>query len=141
MRLTLFSAFTLNQMQGVGITAVSLLSVTIPLFLVFAIHSSANSGGPPSEPRASNKSKRGQVAEAVSRLILPGSILSLLLAPTAVAQPSFVAIKERYFSASYEEALTMLNRMKEGGPPPAADALEIEEYRALCLLALDRRPE
>jgi len=65
----------------------------------------------------------------------------LLLAPAAAAQLSFVEIRERYFSASFEEALTMLNRLKDGGPLPAADALEIEEYRVLCLLALDRLPE
>src|SRR5712692_4570748 len=86
--------------------------------------------------------KERLILTSACRPILSGSLLLLLLAPAAVAQLSFVEIiKERYFSASYEEALTMLNQRKDGGPLMASDALEIEEYRAMCLLALDRLPE
>jgi TonB family protein len=68
-------------------------------------------------------------------------LLLLPLARTAAAQPSLVDAKQLYFTASYEQSLAVLNRLKEGGPQPGADALGVEEYRAFCLVALGQSTE
>ncbi len=46
------------------------------------------------------------------------------------------AAKALYRSASYEAALVALN-----SPPPESDADEVDQYRALCLLGLNRAPD
>src|SRR5260370_1558368 len=86
---------------------------------------------PDVEPCILKESAWGHVAGTPCRLILSGSILLLLLAPAAAAQLSFVEIRERYFSASFEEALTMLNRLKDGGPPPPPDPPPLPHYPPL----------
>ncbi len=47
-------------------------------------------------------------------------------------------VKAQYEAAAYEDALTTLSR---AGEVTAGDAVEIEQYRALCLLALGRNAE
>jgi TonB family protein len=55
------------------------------------------------------------------------------LSTPAAAQDPLSQAKGLYDSASYSEALSVLNQVGN-----AADAVEVEKYRALCLLALDR---
>ncbi|MFB3854894.1 MAG: TonB family protein [Vicinamibacterales bacterium] len=54
-------------------------------------------------------------------------------------QDSFATARTLYASAAYEEALTMLDRLKPSAD--AASARGVAEYRAFCLLALDRKDE
>jgi TonB family protein len=62
-------------------------------------------------------------------------------ASAAVAQQDLAAAKELYTSAKYEEALAVLDRLKEAKPPSPEAALAVGQYRAMCLLALNRKDE
>jgi hypothetical protein len=53
------------------------------------------------------------------------------------AQESLQTAQALYASASYDEALAMLERLQKQ-PLPPSDALELQQNRALCLLALGR---
>lgn len=53
------------------------------------------------------------------------------------AQESLQTAQALYASASYDEALAMLERLEKQPLPPAA-AVELQQNRALCLLALGR---
>ncbi len=66
-------------------------------------------------------------------------LLAALLAPQTGAQDGLARAKELYLAASYEEALTALESVK----PPAGSAVALEtlQYRAFCLLALQRQDE
>jgi hypothetical protein len=60
--------------------------------------------------------------------------LAAVLAPRAAAgQEALAKAMSLYASAEYEEALAVLNRVEN-----ASDAVEVDQYRALCLLALGR---
>ena len=79
-------------------------------------------------------------------MIRPGlSVLLLLLmlaeAAPAGAQQDFAAAKDLYTAAKFEEALAVLGRLKEAEPGSPDAALGVEQYRAMCLLALNRRAE
>ncbi len=58
---------------------------------------------------------------------------------SAAAQDVLESVRELYASAEYEEALTALVRLKTD--PKARGAVEIDRYRALCLIALGRSAE
>jgi tetratricopeptide (TPR) repeat protein len=69
----------------------------------------------------------------------------IMLFVIAAAEESAVAgqnvlneVKAQYEAAAYEDALATLSR---AGEVTAGDAVEIEQYRALCLLALGRNAE
>lgn len=64
--------------------------------------------------------------------------LASVLAQGAPAAPlgDLAVVKSLYAAASYEEALTHLGQVD-----PAATTAELEQYRALCLLALGRTAE
>ena len=65
-------------------------------------------------------------------------MLAALLVPVQVfAQDSFAAARDLYASAAYDDALMVLNRLDISGRPPA-DRLQVNQYRAFCLLALRR---
>ena len=57
-----------------------------------------------------------------------------------VAQDSLTSARELYASAEYERALAALNRIRATGIANA-DVPTVEQYRALCLLALGRSTE
>lgn len=73
----------------------------------------------------------------------PGLVLWLLLffSPLAGAQDALSAARALYTSARYEEALGAFDAMKSHGVPTTAAALAVEQGRALCLLALDRKAD
>jgi hypothetical protein len=63
--------------------------------------------------------------------------LVALGAVPARAQDSVAAARERYVAAEYEDALAMLDRLKQQANGSIVQG-SIERYRAYCLLALDR---
>jgi len=69
------------------------------------------------------------------------AIVLLLIWPAVVrAQESIQAAQALYASASYDEALAVLDRLqKQPLPPP--DVRDVQQNRALCLLALGRTDE
>ena len=72
-------------------------------------------------------------------LTMAAVCLALLVgASSAEAQTQMASVRELYASASYEEALTILSNVGNGD---SATAIEAEQYRALCLLALGRYNE
>lgn len=63
----------------------------------------------------------------------------LLSSASAAAQDSLDPIRNLYASAEYEEALTAIGRLKSGAD--LGGVVEIDRYRALCLIALGRSAE
>ena len=57
------------------------------------------------------------------------------------AQDSLTAAKDLYASAAYEDALSTLTRLTEGGGAAPDIARQVDEYRAFCLYALGRTGE
>jgi tetratricopeptide (TPR) repeat protein len=56
----------------------------------------------------------------------------------AAAQTDLSEAKSQYEEAAYEDALTTLTKASASTP---ADRVQLEQYRALCLIALGRLPE
>ena len=79
----------------------------------------------------------------MSRPVLSALLLLLSLAGAAPAgaQQELAAAKDLYTAAKYEEALAALDRLKEAKPASPDAALGVEQFRAMCLLALNRRAE
>lgn len=73
-----------------------------------------------------------RVCSALALIVIAGAPLG--------AQESLSAARDLYASASYDEALAMLNRLQPAGDA-ADDRRAINQYRAFCLLALGRVPE
>jgi tetratricopeptide (TPR) repeat protein len=71
----------------------------------------------------------------VSAIVL---LLAFAIASPVFAEDSLDAARQLYAAAAYDEALAMLNRLH--GESDAA-APELEQERALCLLALNRVPD
>jgi hypothetical protein len=53
----------------------------------------------------------------------------------AFGEDTLAAAKDLYGAAAYQDALSMLDRLKAAGPPAEA-AQEIDKYRAFCLFAI-----
>ena len=71
---------------------------------------------------------------AVRSLIV--AVLLVAVAPgPAAAEDSLDTARQLYAAAAYDEALAMLDRLNSGSDAPAP---ELEQERALCLLALNR---
>jgi tetratricopeptide (TPR) repeat protein len=68
-----------------------------------------------------------RLAFVVLLLVAPPSVLS------AAAQSGLDEAKAQYAAAAYEEALSTLTRLADGA---SVDRIEVEQYRALCLMAL-----
>jgi TonB family protein len=68
-----------------------------------------------------------------------GSLVAafVLMGTVASAQNDLSTARDLYASAAYDEALTLLNRLRSSDHPPT-DKRAIEQYRAFCLLALGR---
>ena len=63
----------------------------------------------------------------------------LLSSASAAAQDSLDPVRNLYASAAYEEALTAIGRLKSNAD--FGGVVEIDRYRALCLIALGRSAE
>jgi len=71
----------------------------------------------------------------------PAALFVLMLWPgTTWCQESVQMAQTLYASASYDEALAVLERLQQARPQPA-DVIVINRQRALCLLALGRPQE
>jgi TonB family protein len=64
----------------------------------------------------------------------------LAIVPTAAAQDMLASARAQYTSAEYESALATLNQIRASGLV-TEDVAAVEQYRALCLLALGRASE
>ncbi len=65
-------------------------------------------------------------------------LVMLVAAPAARAQEIGEA-RNLYSSAAYEQALTALERIRQGNVATPEALLAVEQYRAYCLLALNRK--
>jgi tetratricopeptide (TPR) repeat protein len=74
-----------------------------------------------------------RMAAAVA--IVVGSWSSVFVTPAAADQETLARAKALYTAAAYDEALALLNQFESGA---LTDALEVNQYRAFCLLALGR---
>jgi tetratricopeptide (TPR) repeat protein len=63
-------------------------------------------------------------------------LVAVLAAATASGQESLQTAKDLYASAAYEDALAVLARLQRADAP-----LEVQQYRAFCLIALGRADE
>jgi len=63
-------------------------------------------------------------------------VAAVAVAATAHAQESLQAAKDLYASAAYEDALAALGRVQRGD-----SVVEVQQYRAFCLIALGRLGE
>jgi hypothetical protein len=75
------------------------------------------------------------------RITAACTILVCASVSLAVAQDTLASARQLYGSASYDEALGVLERLKTAAPSGSSDVRDIEEYRALCLLALGRQAD
>jgi TonB family protein len=69
--------------------------------------------------------------------VVVAASLWMAFGSSVYADDSVSAARDLYASASYSEALTMLNRM-EGAPRGAGNDPAVDLYKALCLFALGR---
>jgi len=79
----------------------------------------------------------------IARLLraLSGCFVAMFVLTTTVAtQESLTTARDLYASAAYEDALAVLNRLRNSDHT-ADDGRSIEQYRAFCLLALGRADE
>jgi hypothetical protein len=68
-------------------------------------------------------------------------MIALLLALTLFGvDDSLTVARDLYASAAYEDALAVLNRLPEANLP-TAESRSVQQYRALCLIALGRDAE
>jgi hypothetical protein len=74
-------------------------------------------------------------------LIAAAAVVMLSQACPARAQDSLDAARQLYASASYEDALSMLDRLKSQLAGDQARANSVDQYRAFCLMAVGRQPE
>jgi TonB family protein len=65
------------------------------------------------------------------------AVIALSAVSAAAQERDLAAARELYASASYDDALAMLDRLR-ASEHPASQARAIEQYRAFCLLALGR---
>jgi hypothetical protein len=71
---------------------------------------------------------------------LVAAIIFLMMAESASAQGSLAGARELYTAAAYDDALAMLNGLRGADRRPE-EGRTIDQYRALCLLALGRADE
>ena len=70
--------------------------------------------------------------------------LSLLVVGAHIAfgqEMTLASARQLYGSAAYDEALSVLDRLRSSAPPASADALAVDQYRAFCLMALGRQTD
>ncbi len=67
-------------------------------------------------------------------------VAAFFVAAAARAQDTLAAAKDLYGSASYQDALTLLTKLKTPQTPPEV-TLEIDKYRAFCLFAMGKNAD
>jgi tetratricopeptide (TPR) repeat protein len=74
---------------------------------------------------------------SVATIVL-AAFLAAFVSPPVAAQDTLARAKDLYASAAYDEALALLNKYDHA---TGTEGLEVEVYRAFCLLALGRGDE
>jgi tetratricopeptide (TPR) repeat protein len=75
------------------------------------------------------------------KVLLVAILLFVGFTCVASGQETLAAAKALYTAAAYEDALTMLTRLKSAGTVATGDLQAVDQYRAFCLLALGRQEE
>ncbi len=78
---------------------------------------------------------------AVLHLLTPAVLALIVAAAPALAQDPLSPAKDHYVAAEYEKALGALDEARKAAGIAPATLLAVEQYRALCLLALGRKVE
>ena len=73
------------------------------------------------------------------RIAIGCAVIVVASLAAASAQDTVASARQLYGSAAYDEALGVLDRLKSSAPAGAPNVRDVEEYRALCLLALGRQ--
>jgi TonB family protein len=81
------------------------------------------------------KVMRASVAAALA------AMLCLLAVIQLSASEELTRAKDLYRSASYDEALTVLDSILPSAASAAGEAIEVHQFRVLCLVALDRKED
>ena len=85
------------------------------------------------------------MASSARRIVLPlmlaGSFVHAAFGQVPPGKDLVGAARDLYASARYDEALAALDGLKPTDATPISDRRSIEQYRALCLLALGRATE
>jgi len=74
---------------------------------------------------------------SVAAIVL-AAVLATFVSTPAAAQDTLARAKDLYASAAYDEALAILNKVDHA---TGTEGLEVEVYRAFCLMALGRADE
>src|SRR5438552_17820721 len=89
--------------------------------------------------RESRKSQMDRsVGRKFARCLI--TIIVLTMSRVVVAQDSLAMARDLYTAAAYEDALSLLNGMRASDRRPE-DGRLVDQYRALCLIALGRASE
>ena len=75
------------------------------------------------------------------KALLVAILLLVGFSAVVSGQETLAAAKALYTAAAYEDALTMLTRLRSADSPAPGDRRSIDQYRAFCLLALGRQEE
>jgi TonB family protein len=75
------------------------------------------------------------------KALLVAILLLVGFSSVVSGQETLAAAKALYTAAAYEDALTILTRLRSADSPAPGDRQSIDEYRAFCLLALGRQEE
>lgn len=70
--------------------------------------------------------------------IVLASLSGVIGSEVRASEDSLARAKDLYASAAYDEALALLNQFNDSSP---SEAVEVDQYRAFCLLALGRRDD
>jgi TonB family protein len=76
-------------------------------------------------------------AHAIIPAVSLAAVLALSAGVASAQERDLATARDLYASASYDDALAVLNRLR-ASDHPASQARAIEQYRAFCLLALGR---
>ncbi len=79
--------------------------------------------------------------KSILRLALALSLLVVGAHSAFGQEMTLASARQLYGSAAYDEALSVLDRLRTSAPPASADALAVDQYRAFCLMALGRQTD
>jgi Gram-negative bacterial TonB protein C-terminal len=83
----------------------------------------------------------GRPAAMLAALALAAALAAPARAQQAPPADPLAAARTLYASARYEAALELLDRVRQDPTAGRVDAVDVDKYRALCLLALGRETE
>jgi tetratricopeptide (TPR) repeat protein len=78
------------------------------------------------------------ITRTASAIAIVLALSSVVGSEVRASDDSLARAKDLYASAAYDEALALLNQFNDSSP---SEAVEVDQYRAFCLLALGRRDD